>query len=121
MPVTMWLLHVHGNQEFLGVGPVCDMGLPRFQQCRVVVKGTVQLGFRRKSWIEAGGTEEVECDSSMGDEAVPEMQGEVVVAATEASNEAIVVGLDVAFCGVGVMKVWRNELELYAGIAQELF
>ena len=31
MPVTMWLLLVHGNQECLGVGPVCDMGLPRFQ------------------------------------------------------------------------------------------
>ena len=31
MPVTMWLLHVHGNQECLGLGPVCDTGLPRFQ------------------------------------------------------------------------------------------
>ena len=31
MPVTMWLLHVHGKQECLVVGHVCDTGLPRFQ------------------------------------------------------------------------------------------
>ena len=70
----------------------------------------VQLGFQRKSWIEAGGTEEVECEGSMGDEAVPEMQGEVGVAATEAGDEVIFVGLDGAFIGVGAMKVWGNEL-----------
>ena len=57
----------------------------------------------------------------MGDEAIPEMQGEVGVAATEAGDEVILVGLDGAFCGVGLMKVWRNEFELYAGIAQKLF
>ena len=57
----------------------------------------------------------------MGDEAVPERQGEVGVAATEANDEVILVGLDGALCGVGAMKVWRNELELYAGIAQKLF
>ena len=79
------------------------------------------MGFRRKSWIEAGGTEEVECEGSMGDEAVPEMQGEVGVAATEAGDEVILVGLDGAFYGVGAMKVWRNKLELYAGISQKLF
>ena len=87
----------------------------------VVVEGTVQLGFRRKSWIEAGGTEEVECEGSIGDEVVPETQGEVGVADTEAGDEVILLGLDGAFCGVGAMKVWRNELELYAGIAQKLF
>ena len=27
-------------------------------------------------------------------------------------NELILIGLDGAFCGVGAMKVWRNELEL---------
>ena len=79
------------------------------------------MGFRRKSWIEAVGTEEVECEGSMGDEAVPDMQGEVGVAATEAGYEVILVGLDGAFCGVGATEVWRNELELYAGIAQKLF
>ena len=79
------------------------------------------MGFRRKSWIEAGGTEEVECEGSMGDEAVPEMQGEVGVAATEADDEVILVDLDGAFYGVGAMKVWRNELELYARITQKLF
>ena len=87
----------------------------------IVVEGTVQLGLHRKSWIEAGGTEEVDCEGSMGGETVPEMQGEVGVAATEAGDKVILVGLDGAFCGVGVMKVWRNELELYAGIAQKLF
>ena len=49
------------------------------------------------------------------------MQGGVGVAATEAGDDVIFVGLDGAFCGVGAMKVWRNELELYSGIAQELF
>ena len=57
----------------------------------------------------------------MGDEAVPEIQGEVGVVATEAGNEVILVGLDGALCGVGAMKVWGNELEPYAGIAQKLF
>ena len=83
----------------------------------VVVEGTVKLGFRRKSWIESVGTEEVKCEGSMGDEAVPETQVEVGVAVTEAGDKVILVGLDVAFCSVGAMKVWRNELELYSGIA----
>ena len=33
----------------------------------------------------------------------------------------ILVGLDVAFGGVGAMKVRRNDLELDAGIAKKLF
>ena len=41
----------------------------------------------------------------MGDEAVPEMQGGVGVADTEAGDEVILVGLDCAFCCVGAMKV----------------
>ena len=49
------------------------------------------------------------------------MQGKVRSAATKADNKVILVGLDGAFGGVGTMKVWRNELELYAGIAQKLF
>ena len=65
--------------------------------------------------------EEVECERSMGDEAVPEMQGGVGVADAEAGNEVIFVGLDCAFCGVGVMKVQGNELEPYAGIVQKRF
>ena len=61
------------------------------------------MGFRRKSWIEAGGTEEVERWGSMGDEAVPEMQGGVGFATTEASDEVILVGLDGAFGGVSAV------------------
>ena len=57
----------------------------------------------------------------MGDEAVPEMQGEVGVATTEDGNEVILVGLDGAFGGVGAMKVQRNKLELHNGIVQNLF
>ena len=49
------------------------------------------------------------------------MQGVVGVAATEAGDEVILVGLDGALCSVGAMKVWRNKLELEAGIAQKLF
>ena len=52
----------------------------------------------------------------MGDEVVPEMQGEVGVADTEAGNEVILVGLDCAFYVVGASKVWGNVLEPYAGI-----
>ena len=57
----------------------------------------------------------------MGDEAVPEMQGGVGVAAAESGDEVILVSLDCAFCGVGVLKVWGNELEPYTGIAQKCF
>ena len=57
----------------------------------------------------------------MGDETVPEMQGEVGIEYTEYSNEVIFVGLDGAFCGVAATTMWRNKLELYAGIAQKLF
>ena len=46
----------------------------------------------------------------MWDEAVPEIQGEVGVATTEAGEKLILVGLDGAFGGVGAMKVRRNEL-----------
>ena len=57
----------------------------------------------------------------MGDEAVPDMQGGVGVAATEAGDEVILVSFYCVFCGVGAMKVWGNELEPYAGIAQKSF
>ena len=57
----------------------------------------------------------------MGDEAVPEMQVGVGVAATEAGNGVILVSLDCAFWGVGAMKVWGNELEPYSGIAEKSF
>ena len=57
----------------------------------------------------------------MGDEAVPEMQGGVGVAATEAGDEVILLRLDCTLCSVGAMKAWGNKLEPYAGIAQERF
>ena len=47
----------------------------------------------------------------MWDEAVPEIQGEVGVAAAQASDEVILVILNCTFYGVGAMKVWGNELE----------
>ena len=65
--------------------------------------------------------EKIERQGSMRVEAVPEMQGEVGVSATEAGNEVILVGLDGAFGDVGVIQVRRNELEIDAGIAQKLF
>ena len=43
---------------------------------------------------------------------VPYMQGGVGVAANEDGDEVIF---------VGVMKVWRNKFQLYAGITQKLF
>ena len=67
-----------------------------------------------------GWTEEVECEGSMGDEAVPEMQGEVRVVATKDGDEVILVSLDCAFCGVDAMKVWGNELEPYAGSREKV-
>ena len=79
------------------------------------------MGFRRNSWIEAGGAEKVERQGSMRDEAVPDMQGEFGVAAAKGGDEMILVGLDSAFGGVGTMQVWGNELEIDAGIAQKMF
>ena len=78
------------------------------------------MGFHRKSWIEAGGREKVEHQSSMRNEDVTEIQGEVRVATTEAIGEAILVGLDGAFGGVCEMQVRRNELEIDTRIAQKL-
>ena len=57
----------------------------------------------------------------MRDEAVTEMQGGVGVAAAEAGDELILVGLDCTLCGVGAMKLWGNKLEPYVGIAQKRF
>ena len=54
-------------------------------------------------------------------ELVPDMQGEVRVATSEAGNEVILVGLDGAFGGVCAMQVRRNELEIDAGISHKLF
>ena len=48
MLVTMWLLLVHGKQEFFGVGPVCDMGLPRFQQSSFDMLVTVYVSVQNK-------------------------------------------------------------------------
>ena len=57
----------------------------------------------------------------MGDEAVPEMQGKFGVTATDDGDEVILVILDCVFCGVGTMKLWGNQLEPYAVIAQKRF
>ena len=61
--------------------------------------------------------EEVECQGGMWDEAGPEMQEEVGVAAAQAGDEVIIVSLDCSFCGVGAMKVWGHELKLDTGLA----
>ena len=65
--------------------------------------------------------ENVESQSSMRNEAVPEMQEEVRVAANDAGDKVILVGLDGTFVGVCAMEVRKNELETDAGIAQKLF
>ena len=52
----------------------------------------------------------------MWDEAVPEMQREVWIAAAQAGNEVILVSLDCSFCGVGAMKVWGHELKIDTGL-----
>ena len=79
------------------------------------------MAFRRKTWIEAGGTEKVDRQSSMRNEAVREMQGEVRVATADAGDKVILVGLDGAFVSVCEMQVRRNELEIDAGISKKCF
>ena len=79
------------------------------------------MGFCRESWIEAGGTEEVERYGSMRNEAVQEMQGGAGFVTTETGYKVILVGLDGGFGGIGAMKVRRNELKINAGITQILF
>ena len=66
-----------------------------------------------------GGTEKVDRQSSMRNEIVPEMQGEVRVATTEAGNKVILVGLDGVFGVVCAIQVQRNEWEIDIGIAQK--
>ena len=75
------------------------------------------MGFFRQSWVETGRAEEVECQVGMWDEAVPEMQREVWVAAAQDGDEVILVSLDFSFCGVGAMQVWGHELKLDTGLA----
>ena len=75
------------------------------------------MGFCLQSWVETGRAEEVECQCGMWDEEVPEMQREVWVAAAQACNAVILVSLDCSFCGVGMMKVWGNDLKLDTGLA----
>ena len=57
----------------------------------------------------------------MWDETVPEMQGEVGIAAAQAGDKVILVSLGYTFCGVVAVKVWGNELELDTGFAQKRF
>ena len=61
--------------------------------CAVEIKSTVQLGFCRHSWVETGRAEEVECQCGMWDEAVPEIQRQVWVAAAQAGDEVILLSL----------------------------
>ena len=68
------------------------------------------MGFCRQSWVETGRAEEVECQGGIWDEAVPEMQRGVWIAAAQAGNEVILVSLDCSFCGIGAMQVWGHEL-----------
>ena len=53
----------------------------------------------------------------MWDEAVPDMQREVWVAAYQVGDEVIFVSLDCSFWGVGAMKVWGHKLKLDTGLA----
>ena len=61
--------------------------------------------------------EEVECQDGIWDEAVPDMQGEVWVAAAQSGDEVILVSFNCTFCGVGAMKVWGHKLELDTSLA----
>ena len=52
----------------------------------------------------------------MWDGALPEIQGEVGVASSQAGDEVILVSLVCTFYGVCAMKVWGNELGLDTGL-----
>ena len=84
----------------------------RCNWCAVEIKSTVWLGFCQQYWVDTGRAEKVECQGGMWDEAVPEMQWEVWVAAAQASDEVIRLCLDLLLWGVGAMQVWGHELKL---------
>jgi hypothetical protein len=57
----------------------------------------------------------------LADKATPEIHGEQLVGATEASNEVILEGSDRLFGGIAVVRVRRYKLEFNAIGVEKLF
>ena len=75
----------------------------------------------REARVDAGAAEEVEGDERLGEEFVPEGEGEVGVGAAEAGDKVVFEGADGAFGGVVAVDVWRSQLEVDVFRCREVF
>jgi hypothetical protein len=87
----------------------------------VVIKGSVELGFYRESWVDAGCAHEVQCLCALVDETAPQVHWEVGVQTGKSSHKMIFPNSDYSFGGVLAMIVRGDKLEVNVGFAHKLF
>ena len=78
----------------------------------IEVKVAIKLGPGRELRVEAGATEQIQGEDSLGDEAIPQVEGKELVHTAETSNEVIFERADGAFGGVSTVDAGRRKLEV---------
>jgi hypothetical protein len=71
--------------------------------------------------IQAGATEKIESEEGLGEETIPQMEGEVLINAAQAGDEVIFERTDGAFSSIASVHARRGELEVDLFVTQELF
>ena len=86
----------------------------------IEVERTVELGVGGDVGVDVRCAQKVERDFGLGQELVPEVEGEVLVDAAEASDEVVLERADGAFGRVAAMHASGRELEVDALLMHEL-
>ena len=87
----------------------------------VEVVGTTDLGPSGELGVDAGATQKVKGEQSLGEQAVPQMEGKGLVSAAEASDEMVLECPDGSFSRVAAMHAGWGQLEVNGLFMEEVF
>ena len=66
--------------------------------------------FCRESWVEAGGTKEIERCDGLGQDAIPQVKGELFVGGAKARDKMVFERLNGSFCRISAVDVGWDQL-----------
>ena len=89
-----------------------DAGTEGSQGGAVEIKSAVEVGLHGQSWIEAGGAEEVQGSSGLGEKVTPKVEWEQFVGATDDRHKMVLEGLNSALGSVAAVIVGWYELKV---------
>ena len=87
----------------------------------VEIKVAVELRPQGELWVEPGAAKQVQGDKRLGNEAIPEVQGEVFINAARTSDEMVLESSDGSFSRVAAVDVRWNQWEGDVFFGKELF